>query len=151
MIRDANKENSHKHYKELEKMKDGMSKNKYFKDDLFKELGIPKFDKNEELKLNVPEDDEEFEKLEEDRKRKAEKLSNYTKFAGLANAAQTGKPRQRLKGKQRWAIIARSVYEFVHLLRMIRNKESMKRDDYISNFKEGLMLYIDVGKAWILK
>ena len=151
MLKDANKDDPYKHQKEIDKIKQQMGKNKDFKRDLLRDLGIPAFDKNEEVKFEVPDDDEEFEKLEENKRIKADKLAEHNRIADYVNKLNINKLHNKLKGKAKWAIYARSIYEFIHLLRMIRSKEIKKREDFVKAFSEGLLLYVDVGKAWVIK
>lgn len=107
MIKEANKGSNYSHVKELDKLKNKMTNDKYFKQDLFNQLGIPKFNKNEEVKVDIPEDDEEFEEIEEQRRKRAERLAEHNKFSDIINKAMVTGDRQRLKGKAKWAIIAR--------------------------------------------
>ena len=152
MIKETDKDGNYKHVRDLDKLKESMAKDPYFKSDLFNKLGIPKFDKDEELKVDMPEDDEDFKKLEDDRNRRAMRLAEHNKMSELVNAVNTNRPKgARLKGKARFAVLARSIYEMVHLLSMIRQKEKNKRHESINHFREGLMLYLDVGKAWFIK
>ena len=151
MIKEVDRSDMNKHQKELDKLRDRMAQDKYFKSDMLKSLGLPDLNKNEDMKFEVPDDDAEFNKLEENRKRRAEKLAEHDRMTNLLEKMGLDKKRQRLRGKAKFAVFARTVYEFVHLLRLIRGREIKKREDHIAVFKEGLLLYVDVAKAWIIK
>ena len=60
IIREANKDQSHKHIKEMDRLKDKMKRDQGFKNELLDNLNLPKFDKNEEVKIDLDYDDEEY-------------------------------------------------------------------------------------------
>jgi hypothetical protein len=151
LIKNADNDISHKHGRDLEMLKDKMKKDGHFKDDLFNQLGLPKYDKDEKVEFEFPDDDEEFKKLEEDRENKIAKRAKHNEFIDLANKERDGGKVQNITGIRRWRPIARSVYEFIHLLHMLRGKEVGKRKDQIDNFKDSLSIYLDVAKGWLVK
>lgn len=78
------------------------------------------------------------------------KLMQHKMIQGLVD--KTGvKLNLKPKGKRLFRGIARSVYEFVHLLRVLRKREVDKRKQYIEDFESGIVLYTDIAKSWVLR
>lgn len=90
-------------------------------------------------------------KLEEKRRKRLEGIEKHNKFTEMVNRAENGQNTpKKVSPIAKFRAISRSIYEFIHLLRTIKAKELNKRKDNIDNFKDSLILYVDVARNWLL-